>query len=71
MIVAIRATSSSLAMAILLYTKTLQSLSINRAEFKYKVFEVYTKTIRGWFSDFFFARVINNKLYYLKDNKII
>ncbi len=56
---------------ILFYTNTSQSISINFANHKYKLFGVYTYTFSGLVFEFFFARVINIKLYYLKDNKII
>jgi len=62
----------------LLSAESLESLSIKFEKFQLKVWKVLAESFRGGTScfsglvfDFFFARVINNKLYYLKDNNII
>jgi len=62
----------------LLSAESLESLSIKFEKFQLKVWKVLAESFWGGIScfsglvfDFFFARVINNKLYYLKDNKII
>ncbi len=55
---------------ILFYTNTSQSISINFANHKYKLFGVYTNTFSGVVFEFFFARFkINN--YFLNEEKNI
>jgi len=55
----------------LFYTYDEVDLMLTRPGFNANTKSLLVNNFRGWFLDFFFARVINNKLYYLKDNKII